>query len=53
MLLPAQDFFSTYFSLTELIVSHDLLRSTVTNQATFNQRDLRSISNLERAMDRC
>ena len=41
------------YSLTKLMVSHDFLRSTVTNQIAFNQRDSKSISNFERAMDRC
>ena len=35
------------------MVSHDLLRSMVTNQITFDQRDSKTISNFERAMDRC
>ena len=36
------------------MVSHDLLRSTVTNQITFDQRDSNSIPDFERAMDlRC
>ena len=30
-----------------------LLRLTVTNQIAFDQRDTKSIFNLERAMDRC
>ena len=34
------------------MVSHDFLRSTVTNQIAFNQRDLKSISIFERTMDR-
>ena len=38
---------------TELIVSHDLLLSTVTNQIAFDQRDLHSTPEFERAMDRC
>ena len=33
------------------MVSHDLLRSTVTNQIAFDQRDSKSISNFERAID--
>ena len=37
----------------KLMVSHDLLRSTVTNQIAFDQRDSKSISNFEGAMDRC
>ena len=40
-------------SLTKLMVSHDLLRSTVANQIAFDQRDSKSIFNFERAMDRC
>ena len=35
------------------MVSHDLLRSTVSNQIVFDQRDSKSISYFERAMDRC
>ena len=35
------------------MASHDLLRSTVTNQIVFDQRDSKLISNFERAMDRC
>ena len=34
------------------MVSHDLPRSTVTNQSTFDQQDSNSIPNFERAMDR-
>ena len=34
------------------MVSHDLLRWTVTDKITFDQRDLKTISNFERAMDR-
>ena len=41
------------FSLTKLMVSHDLLCLTVTNQITFDQLDSNSVSNFERAMDRC
>ena len=41
------------YSLTKLMVSHDLLRSTVTNQIAFDQRDSKSVSIFERAMDRC
>ena len=41
------------FSLTKLMVSHDLPRSTVTNQIAFVKRDSKSISSLKRAMDRC
>ena len=40
-------------SLTKLMVSHDLLRSTVTKQTAFDQRDSKSISNFERTIDRC
>ena len=40
-----------HFSLTKLMVSHDLLRSTVTNQIAFDQRDSKSISNFERSME--
>ena len=39
-------------SLTKLMVSHDLLRSTVTNQIAFDQQDLNSTREFERAMDR-
>ena len=42
-----------YFSLTKLMVSHDLLRSMVANQIPFDQQDLKSIFNFERAMTRC
>ena len=38
--------------LTKLMVSHDLLRSTVTNQIAFDQRELHSTLEFERAMDR-
>ena len=40
-------------SLAKLMVSHDLLRSTVTKHITFDQRDSKSVSTFERAMDRC
>ena len=40
-------------SLTKLMVLLGLLRSMVTNKIAFNQRDSKSISNFERAMDRC
>ena len=40
--------FTMHSSLTKLMVSHDLLRSTVTNQIEFDQRDSKSIANLER-----
>ena len=40
------------FSLIKLMVSHDLTRSTVTNQITFDQRDSNSVSDFECAMDR-
>ena len=39
-------------SLTKLMVSHDLSRLTVTNQMTFDRRDLHSAPEFERAMDR-
>ena len=42
-----------HYSLTKLMVSHDLLCSTVTNQIAFDQRDSKSISKSERPMDRC
>ena len=41
-----------YFSLTELMVSHDLLRLMVTNQTEFDPRDSSSILKFERAIDR-
>ena len=34
------------------MVSHDLSRLTITNQIAFDQRDLQSTSEFERAMDR-
>ena len=41
-------------SLTKLMVSHDLSRSTITNQIAFDQRDLYSTPEFERSMDhRC
>ena len=40
-------------SFTKLMVSHDLLRLTASNQIAFDQGDSKSISNFERAMDRC
>ena len=39
-------------SLTKLMVSHDLPRSTVTNQITFDQQDFHSTPEFERAIDR-
>ena len=38
-------------SLTKVMVSHDLPRSTITNQIAFNQWDLHSTLEFERAMD--
>ena len=38
-------------SFTKLIVSHDLPRSTVTNQIVFFQRNLQLAPEFERAMD--
>ena len=35
------------------MVSHDLLRSTVTYKIALDQRDSKSISNFERTMNRC
>ena len=35
-----------------MMVSHDLPRSTVTNQITFDQQDSDSVPDFERAMDR-
>ena len=43
-------FFIFHLSLTQLMVSHDLLRLTVTNQIAIDERDSKSISNFERAM---
>ena len=43
---------STKHSLTKLMVSRDLLRSTVTNKVAFDQQDLHLIYEFERAMDR-
>ena len=39
-------------TLTKLMVSHDLSHSTVTNQIAFDQQDLHSTPEFERAMDR-
>ena len=39
-------------SLTKLMVSRDLPRSTATKQIAFNQRDLHSTPLFERAIDR-
>ena len=44
---------STLTQFDKLMVSHDLLRSTVSNLITFDQRDSKSIPTFERAMDRC
>ena len=41
------------FSLTKLMVSHDLPRSAVTIQIAFEQLDLHSTPEFERAMDCC
>ena len=42
------------FSLAKLMVSDDLPRSTVANQTAFDQPDLHSTPEIERAMDlRC
>ena len=41
-----------YFSLTKLMVSHDLRRSTETKPIVFDQRGLHSAPEFERAMDR-
>ena len=41
-----------YNILTKLLVSHDLLRSMVTNQIAFDQQDLNSTPAFERATDR-
>ena len=41
------------FSLTKLMESHDLLRSTATNHIAIDQRDSNSVFNFERKMDRC
>ena len=40
------------FSLAKLMVSHDLLCSTVTKQIPFDQRDSNLIPKFERAVDR-
>ena len=37
----------------KLIVPRDFLRSTVTNQIAFDQRDFKSISIFKRMVDRC
>ena len=42
-----------HISLTELNVSYDLQRSAVTYQLAFNQQNLHSTPEFERAMDRC
>ena len=44
---------NNFISLTKLIVSHDLLRSTVTNQIAFYQGDSKSVSIFECTMDCC
>ena len=44
---------SAKHSLTKLMVSRDLLYSTVTNQVVFDRRDLHSTYEFERAMDYC
>ena len=41
------------YSLTKLMVSHDLLRSTVTNQITLDQRDSNMFPRFERTMNHC
>ena len=42
------------FNLIKLMISHDLPRSTITNQITSDQQDSNSIPDFERAMDlRC
>ena len=41
------------FSLTKLMVPHDLMCSTATNQIAFDQRDSNLIPKFEGMMDRC
>ena len=43
----------TCFILTKLMVSSDLLRSTVDNQIAFDQRDSNLLSKFELLLDRC
>ena len=59
--MPVQAYSAIYFeissgieeySLIKLMISHDLPRSTVTNQIIFDQQDSNSILDFERAMDR-
>ena len=40
------------YSLTELMVSHDLPRSKLTNQIAFDEQDLHFTPEFERTMDR-
>ena len=42
-----------HFSLTKLMVSHDLQRSTLTYRTTFDQQNSKSMPNFQRPMDRC
>ena len=44
---------SEFLSWTKLMLSHDLSGSTVPNQIAFDQRGFHSISEYERAIDRC
>ena len=41
-----------HYGLTELMGSHDLPRSKVTNQIAFDHRDFRPIPEFKHAMDR-
>ena len=49
----SRNFCVCHNSLTKLMVSHDLLRSKVTNQIAFDQQDSKSFSIFERTIDRC
>ena len=40
-----------HYNLTKLMVSHDLPRSTITDQIAFDQRDLHWTPEFERMMD--
>ena len=51
LIVKAAQHFPEY-SLTKMMVSRDLPRSTVTKQIAFDQRDLHSTPVLECAMDR-
>ena len=45
--------FEVHNSLTKLMVSRDLLRSVVTNQIAFDQRDLHLTPDFECVIDHC